>query len=269
MTPLIIAHRGGAGLWPENTLAAFENAARAFAAAELDVQLTRDGKLIVFHDFRLKPEICRDERGKWLTAPSPFIKDMTFAELRRFDVGRAKPNTDYVRAHPMLTPQDGERIPLLSEVLEVVAAKNDFRLFVEIKTNYKDRSQSAPPEVVAEATIATLREKKFMERASLCGFDWAALLHAMKLVPGIECWFTTPQDGKKDIPALLRGIKQAKGAGWSPHYSDANPDAIKQAHDLGLKVGAYTVNEVTMARSLIDTGIDALFTDRPDLLARV
>jgi glycerophosphoryl diester phosphodiesterase len=266
---LIIAHRGGAGLWPENTLAAFENALARFAAAELDVQLTRDGRLVVFHDFRLKPEICRDAKGQWLAAPGPFIKDMTFAELRTFDIGRPKPNTEYARAHPMLTPQDGERIPLLSEVLEVVKGSKNFRLFVEIKTNFKDRSQSAPPEAVAEATLVVLRENKFLERAALCGFDWAALTHALKLEPAMECWFTTPREGTKDIPALLRSIKQMKGGGWSPHFSDATPAAISQAHDLGLKVAAYTVNDVSEMRVLADAGLDAVFTDRPDLMAAI
>ena len=100
VAPLNIAHRGGAGLWPENTLAAFENAARMGCdGAELDVQLTRDGRLAVFHDYALSPVLCRDEKGKWLRRPFSLIRDLKAAEIERYDVGRPKPRTLYAQAH--------------------------------------------------------------------------------------------------------------------------------------------------------------------------
>src|SRR6266852_1888705 len=94
--PLNIAHRGGAQLWPENTLFAFVSAAKAgYDGAELDVQMTRDEKLVVFHDFRLKRELCRLPNGHWVRrkpfAPLSLIRDLTFAELQAFDVGRPEP----------------------------------------------------------------------------------------------------------------------------------------------------------------------------------
>ncbi len=90
MQPLNIAHRGGAGLMPENTLAAFRDAvARGCDGAELDVQLTRDGVAVVHHDFRLMADVARRD-GAWLTVPGPRIKDLTLEELRAFDVGAAK-----------------------------------------------------------------------------------------------------------------------------------------------------------------------------------
>lgn len=270
MTPLNIAHRGGAGLWPENTLFAFGNAvARGFDGAELDVQLTRDGELVVVHDFRLKPEICRGADGDWLAAPGPLIKDLTLTELRSFDIGWPMPGTTYARNHPYLTPRDGERIPLLSEVLEVAKAKKDFRLMVEIKTNFRDRTQSAPPEAVAEAAIATLKQANFLSRAVLCGFDWVALTHAMKVEPGIACWFTTlpPHERNEDTSALLNTIHTAGGQGWSPSRFDAREETIRQAHALGLKVGVWTVNSPDDMRALSAARADALITDYPDRLA--
>src|SRR5215469_12464653 len=118
MSPLNIAHRGGAGLWPENTLAAFANAAAMGAdGAELDVQLTRDGELVVFHDFRLKADLVSDGKGKWLAAPGPRIVDLSFAELQAYDVGRPRPDSAYAHAHPFLKACDGERIPRLADVV--------------------------------------------------------------------------------------------------------------------------------------------------------
>ena len=73
--PLNIAHRAGAGLWPENTLVAFETAARAGCnGAELDVQLTRDNVLAVTHDFRPNVDITRGADGQWLQGPQPSIR---------------------------------------------------------------------------------------------------------------------------------------------------------------------------------------------------
>jgi len=89
VSPLNIAHRGGAALYPENTLAAFRNAvALGCDGAELDVQLSNDGEVIVFHDYLLKPELCRNARGRWLAKPAPRIKDLAFVELRSFDIGQ-------------------------------------------------------------------------------------------------------------------------------------------------------------------------------------
>src|SRR5437763_3915862 len=88
--PLNIAHRGGALLWPENTLFAFISAAKAgYDGAELDVQLTRDEKLVVFHDLRVKPGLCRYPNGNWVrrqvSKPLPLIRDLTLADLTAFD----------------------------------------------------------------------------------------------------------------------------------------------------------------------------------------
>src|SRR5580704_8884774 len=110
MTCLNIAHRGGAGLMPENTVAAFEDAmARGADGAELDVQLSADGVVVVHHDYRLNPSYCRTPDGDWLTGPGPRIKDLTWAQLKTFDLGRPKPGSDYARAHPDLTAIDGAR----------------------------------------------------------------------------------------------------------------------------------------------------------------
>src|SRR5215469_15701519 len=109
---LNFAHKGGAGLKPENTLAAFAHARDMGAdGAELDVQLSRDGEVVVFHDLRLKPEICRTSNGTWITAPTPAIKDLTLSELRRYDIGRARPGTDYAGSHSLVKAADGECIP--------------------------------------------------------------------------------------------------------------------------------------------------------------
>ncbi|HEY0106126.1 MAG TPA: glycerophosphodiester phosphodiesterase family protein [Rhizomicrobium sp.] len=303
MPSLNIAHRGGAGLYPENTLAAFRDAvARGCDGAELDVQLSRDGEVVVFHDFRLKPEICR-LGGKWLTRPTPRIKDLTLDELGAFDVGRLDPSSAYAKAHPHTMPLDGETIPTLDEVLAVARdAQKPFVLQVELKSSFVDRDVSADPVALAEAAVAVLRRAGYLDRTIFVGFDWPALLHVKKIAPHAACWFTTmafdtflapPRDD--DPPAskvlkhvaaagaspwaggfdavhyggsLIRAIHAAGGDGWFPTHEDATPEAVAEAKALGLKVGAWTVNDPAEMKRLIGLGLDAICTDRPDLFAK-
>ncbi len=308
MPLLNIAHRGGAGLWPENTLAAFERAVALGAdGAELDVQLSCDCEVIVFHDYRLKPDICRDSKGAWLEPPTRRIIDLTFSELQAYDIGRARPGSAYALKHPDLGPTDGERIPRLTDVVEIARrAPKPFHLFVELKTSFFDPTLSAPPELLAEATLAVLEKCDYIERSVFVGFDWRGLIHAKRSEPEIACWFTTlaqswfcddvppPEDEPPAPPALamlrrwaatgtspwaagfdavnfegsiLAAIKAAGGDGWFPYYRDAYGATVGKARALGLKVGAWTVNEPVLMSAL--AGLDALCTDRPDVLMGV
>jgi len=176
-------------------------------------------------------------------------------------------------------------------------------LLVELKSSFADRSLSADPGQLAEAAVAVLRANDYLSRTIFVGFDWPALLHAKKLEPGAECWFTThPQSWFRDLPppsddhppsalalqvlrhwaqsgsspwaagydavkhggSILRAIAAAGGEGWFPMYRDVTPEALAEARALGLKVGAWTVNDPAEMRRLIGLEIDAICTDRPD-----
>src|SRR5690349_11560298 len=81
------AHRGGRGLAPENTLAAFSQAvALGVATLELHIALTADGVVVISHDTSLNPDHTRDAQGQWLAAKGPAIRSLTLAQLQRFDV---------------------------------------------------------------------------------------------------------------------------------------------------------------------------------------
>ena len=308
MKLLNIAHRGGAGLMPENTLAAFRDAvARGCDGAELDVQLSRDGEVIVFHDYRLKPEICRGTDGRFLERPTPRIKDLSLNGLRKCDVGRADPRSGYAQARPEMRAVDGERIPALAEVVEVAkTAAKSFTLFVELKTSFADRDISADPVALTDAVVEVLRAGNYLDRTIFVGFDWPALLHAKKITPQTPCWFTTlaqswfrpgrppAEDDPPSEPALqmlrywaatgtspwaggydavnyggsiLHAIKAAGGDGWFPTFTDITAQSVAEARALGLRVGAWTVDNEADMRRLIALGLDAICTDRPDLLA--
>lgn len=251
-----IAHRGGAQLMPENTLAAFADALRRGCdGVELDVQLTRDGVPVVHHDFRLMADVAR-RQGAWLETPGPRIKDLTLDELRGFDVGRPRPGSDYAARHPALRAVDGQCPPMLEDVAALAAsAPRPFRLFVELKCDTSD--DSADPHRLADAAFAVTGLD-----ALYVGFDWRALARIRRL--GGRCWFTTDRL-QGDVRPVIETIAREGGQGWFPHFSDATPDNIAHARALGLKVGAWTVNNPADMRRLMT--LDAICTDRPDLLA--
>lgn len=255
-----IAHRGGGGLRPENTLAAFSNAiALGCNGAELDVQLSADGMVIVHHDFQLNPALARKD-GSWLKGETPRIRDLAFSELRSYDLGRADPASDYARAHPALVPVDGARIPSLAQVAALPSPR-PFTLLVELKSSHDPAS--ADPVVLADAALGVMKDD--LARTIFVGFDWRGLARIKSRAPTARCWFTTDKL-QGDARLVLDVIKAAGGDGWFPCYRDATAGMIAEARARGLQVGAWTVDYPAEMTRLIGLKTDAICTDRPDLL---
>jgi glycerophosphoryl diester phosphodiesterase len=286
----IIGHRGAAGLAPENTISAFKRACNiGVDAVELDVLLTADSKIVVHHDYSLNPEITRTSKGEWLSLPGPAIKDLTLAKLKTYDVGRLKPNTRYSRRYPEQQPGDGERIPTLGEVIALLKTKCDLatQLWIEIKTNPEKPDLTPTPETVADAVVQFLRQQNFAGRVRILSFDWRALVHVQKMAPdiptvnlslvgrslnnikpgqpGASPWMVgiDIDDFSGSIP---RAVKAAGGRYWAPYYKHITYSLLKEAHELGLQVFAWTPDNRDAMVRLIEMGVDGIITNRPDIL---
>lgn len=207
--PLKIGECGSIDLWPENTLGAFSRAIDMGAEGiELDVHLSKEGIAVVHHDEALKPAMTRDIKGTWLDRPTPLIKDLTFAELQTYDVGRIQPGTKYAARYPDQIPIDGERIPSLEQVIDLVKSKADasFLIYTELKTGLADLSRTSDPFTLANAVLDLVSSKDFDEQTVLISFDWRALSHAKKRAPHIRNAFTTPPFSwmRPDDPSAAR-----------------------------------------------------------------
>lgn len=258
MRILNIAHRGGGALRPENTMAAFENAVALGAdGAELDVQLSADGVVVVHHDWHLDPGLTRKD-GVWLKGETLRIKDLSFTELQGFDLGRADPASEYAKAHPLLVPQDGALIPSLKDV---AALPRSFLLMVELKSSTDPAS--ADPIALADAALTVMKDQ--LSRTIFVGFDWRGLVRIKAEAKEARCWFTT-DELKGDARMVLDIIKASGGDGWFPRYQDATLEMVNAARARSLQVGAWTVNEPDEMKRLIALQLDAICTDRPDLL---
>lgn len=223
--PLCIAHRGASGLWPENTMGAFRRSLdMGVNGFELDIHLTRDGQLVVHHDAALKTAIARRD-GEWVGKPPLLLKNLSWNELVRYDVGRLRPGSTYGKRYPDQAPLDGEHIPLLSEVLKLVKqeAGPGFRLYVELKTELLKTELGADPIKLAEAAVELIHQLDMGDATTFVSFDWPGLLRAKELDPSIQNAFTTmpffqmdphhAEAGSADEPAASKAIRALMSAG--------------------------------------------------------
>jgi glycerophosphoryl diester phosphodiesterase len=192
------AHRGGRGLWPENTLAAFDGALRlGVDTLELDVALTADGVVVVSHDTALNAAHTRDAEGAWLAGDGPSIRSMTLAQLQRHDVGRIRPGTAYARQFPDQAARDGERVPTLAAVFALVAARgaDRVRFNIETKIDPTRPEATAPPEAMVRALLAEIERAGMARRVTLQSFDWRTLALAGALMPMLPRAYLTSTRG--------------------------------------------------------------------------
>ena len=286
-------HRGARGLWPENTLVGFANTcALGVTALELDCAVTRDGVAVISHDPRPNPDHTRDASGRFLDAAGPLICSQTYSQLRQYDVGRLRPGSAYAAEFPEQQPVDGERIPRLSELFALIAARRDttVRFNIEAKVFPLDPGWTVAPEAFVAALVAEVRGANMQSRVVIQCFDWRVLTIAQRLAPEIATGALTDQQGQDDTVYLGRRepspwlgsldvrdfagsvprLAKASGATiWSPNYLDVSAAAVIEAQSLGLKVIPWTVNAPADMDRLVELGVDGLISDRPDLLRAV
>lgn len=286
-------HRGARGLMPENTLAGFAKALSiGVTTLELDVGVTRDGIVVVSHDERLNGAIARRPDGAWLTGVGTPLNQLSFAEIRTYDVGRLNPAHRYARRFAGQRPVDGASIPSLTEVFRLVrkAGNATVRFNIETKLDPAEPGITPAPKAFAEAVIAVLVKEGVTGRAVIQSFDWRTLRHVQRIAPGIPTvylsaqrnWLDNIQVGRPGPSPWTSGldaddfggsvprmVKAAGGKIWSPYRRDIDAAKLKEAHDLGLKVVVWTVNDPAEMAAFIDMGVDGIISDYPDRLRRV
>lgn len=289
---LIYGHRGARGLAPENSIPAYKDAiAIGVDYVDMDVNMTKDGIVVVAHNSALNPQITRDENGRWVTKPI-LLKNLTFKQLQAYDIGRLAPNTAYAETFPDQIPVDGTTMPSLKQVIQYVkiASHNKVNFQVEIKTDPSSPKTTFPPKKIAKATLAVLKEEGVDTRTELQAFDWRILTLVQKLDPNIATAYLTSRkltaemtssnpiiagrwtDGhllknyQYSIPKMIASLG---GKVWCPESKQLNAKLVDEAHQYGLKVVVWTVNDVSEMNRMINLGVDGIITDRPDILREV
>ena len=292
------AHRGSRGLAPENTLVSFaKGLSIGVTTLEMDAAITKDDVVVVSHDPAFNPSITRGPDGAWLAERGPLIKDLTFAETQRYDVGRIKPDSNYAKTFNEQVPVDGTRIPRLSDVFDLVKRSGNTKVQFDIETKVFPLApgDTLAPDVFARRLVAEIRKAGMAERTMIQSFDWRTLQVIRKEAPEIRTVYLTAQrpfldnicSGTgaakpniapadcppsawtaqfqlKDHGSVPKMVKAAGGTVWSPYFGDLDEAKRKEARELGLLVVPWTVNDPAQIAKVLDLDVDGIISDRPD-----
>ena len=235
----IIAHRGASFDAPENTLPAVKLAwAKNADAVEVDIHLTKDGKIVAIHDYNTKRTAELDK----------LVSEQTLASLKKLDAGSWKGRQ-----------WRGTTIPTLAETLAAVPAGK--RLFIEIKCGV---------EVVPELE-RVIEESGKRDQAVVIGFSLAVVTAVKKRFPDVPVYwlygFSERERQEYGDPSLDDLIAKVKSAGLDGldviHTGPLSEDFVTKLRAAGLKLYVYTVNSAERARALADMGVTGITTDRP------
>jgi glycerophosphoryl diester phosphodiesterase len=235
----IIAHRGASFDAPENSLSAIKLAWEQNAdAVELDIWLSKDGRLLVFHDKDTKRIGKVDKK----------ITEYTLEEAAKLDVGSWK--------DPKFT---GERMPTLESILDTIPEGK--RAVIELKD---------APHIVPELVRVLRASKKPAKQLAVISFNYDTLAASRKALPELEHYFLYgyKKDAKTgEFPQLAPIVAKSKAAeftGLDLHFDwPIDKKFVADLKAQGLKLVVWTVNDGEVARKLAAAGVDGITTDRP------
>src|SRR5215211_6371313 len=238
--PTIFAHRGASAHAPENTLAAFDLAlAQGADGIELDAKLSADGQVVVIHDATLHRTTERQGR----------VKDLSLAELRSLDAGSF-----------FGEQYRGEKVPTLEEVFEAVGK----RMFVNVElTNY-----NTPGDYLVESVCMLVKKCGLQKQVLFSSFFASNLSKARGLLPEVPRGLLA-FNGLLGAWARSFGFAFGRYQALHPNLKDVTPQQVQRVHRLDRRVHVWTVNAAEDMRQLFHWGVDAIFTDDPQLAVQV
>ncbi len=228
----ITAHRGGAKFAPENTLAAIQYSIDTKSDyAEIDVQETKDGEIILLHD-------------NWLgrtTGLKKYVWDTTYEEIQELDAGSS-----------FSSRFAGEKIPTLRECIQ--ASHGKLRLNIEIKSNGHNDD-------IVEKVVAIIQEENFISNCVITSMNYSMLKEVKELCPELTTGYT--------LRMVYGSVEDMSAADfYSVKYTYVSRRLVLKVHEMGKQICAWTTNTRTSIRQMIDVGVDNVITDNPELVRK-
>ncbi|MFT0801850.1 glycerophosphodiester phosphodiesterase family protein [Bacillus swezeyi] len=243
----VIAHRGASGYAPENTMAAFDRALKMKSDyIELDVQMSKDGELVIIHDTTVNRTTDIDSQ-----IPVP-VQDLTLDELRKLDAGS------------YFGPEfAGERIPTFEEVLD--RYKGKIGMLIELK-------EPARYPGIEEKVAAALKERRMdkpkHDKVIIQSFNFESVRKIHELLPSMPTGVLT------SLSSDLTNAKLKEFSGYADYVNAnlknvaADATLVSRIHALGMKITPWTVRSRAEVAPLLQAGVDGIVTDYPDYVPK-
>lgn len=241
-------HRGARARRPENTIPAFEYAiSQGVDVLELDMNVTKDGVLVVSHDPVLHPPVCSGP------VPRANIHDLTLAQVREWDCGKIQ-NPGFATQQPI----PGTKMPTLDEVFNL-APKGNFQFNIETKITEKKPELAPPPDEFVRLVLAAVKAHHLESRVTLQSFDFRTLHEMKKIAPEIRrvALYSGP------VKDFVQIAQEAEADIVSPEFHLVTPEQVEAAHKAGLRVIPWTPDKPEDWDRLIAAGVDGIITDDP------
>ena len=266
------AHRGGAGLMPENTISAMRNAIDLNVnTLEFDLQLSQDGKVVVSHDNYFHPRYSTRPDGTYVEEgdPKEYLYTMPYDSIVKYDVG-LKPVARWPEQAkvPEVKPLAGDLIDF-AESYANEKCVGPLGYNIEIKSWPGDGEGTLWPDykTFCDTCIPLLLSKNLGDRLIVQSFDVRALEYMHEKWPELILSYLTEED-ETDIEAIL-GNLSFKPQWWSPNHQVVTPENVAYCHSLGIGVVPWTVDDPAEMQRMVDCGAEAIISNYPDRLIAV
>ena len=258
------AHRGGASIYPENSIEAFQQAIELnVTTLELDVVVSKDSLVVVSHEPFMRPGLCKTPTGEAVASEEAYnLYEMTYAEIKAFDCG-SLPSENFPNRKNLRTYK-----PLLSEVIQLTTSNFRERgtrvsLNIELKSSPEtDNIYHPEPEEFVRLVLLTIKNELIpIYKITLQSFDERIIRELTEKYPMFQTAYLVEDGNVFDNISKLKSVPKI----YSPQYKLLDSLQVKQAHDMGMKVIPWTVNDFNEMKSLLEMGVDGLITDYPNL----
>ena len=292
-------HRGGRDARPENTLYAYTYAIEQGATTiEGDMQMTKDGVIVMSHNPMLNSDITKDSNGNYVQKNAIDIRTSNYDEINKYNVGEMKKDTEYYQLHGKAQKTIEAKIPKLEELLQLVndSGNKNIMLNLEIKS-YPDpatgkyHENNVDYEKFLNEFNRIIKDYDFEDRMILQSFDWKPLVMMKEINKNVltSALYSEDQDEEQGIGTLWLTVPQASPWLAGKNIHDYNDDAVRVAHELGIdiispqwdqiekwqvdeahnwnmKVVSWTVNTNEDMEKCFGMGVDGIISDKGELL---
>lgn len=262
------AHRGGRGLYPENSIGGMKMSIDfpIVTTLEMDCHITKDKKVVVYHDDFLNPKFVTYSDGLELKGKDNkgLIYNYTYEQLQQFDLG-LKGNVDFPQQRKIST-----KIALLSDLIdeaEKYAASKGKKMFynIETKSNEKKDNVAHPePKEFSDLMLKIILDKGIDKRTVIQSFDKRTIQYINKQYPTVRTSYLIDAKNTKTIKELVEELG-FKPFIISPNYKIVTEQFVKDAHAMGIKVLPWTVNTKEEIEKLKALNVDGIISDYPNL----